>query len=209
MQQKELATLLDISPTMVSRLAKRGMPTDTLERAERWRKRHLEPGRVKGSRAGTTKTTPRPPSQAASPGQSVAVPTLLKTTGADFGCTVGDGRQNLIQAHEGGEGDSDADEGHDEARTRLRISEANLSEMKEAEERGSLIRVDAVKAALGTAMATMREALLQIPSRIAPLLAVESNPASIQATLHEEIYQTLTHLVGASERLGAKQSNAE
>lgn len=50
MQQKELAALLDISPAMVSRLAKRGMPTDTLERAERWRKRHLEPGRVKGHR---------------------------------------------------------------------------------------------------------------------------------------------------------------
>ena len=58
MQQKELASLLDISPAMVSRLVKRGMPTDTLERAERWRKRHLEPGRVKGSRFGTAKSTP-------------------------------------------------------------------------------------------------------------------------------------------------------
>lgn len=55
MQQNELANLLEISRAMVSRLAKRGMPTDTLERAQRWRKRHLEPGRVKGSRAGTAK----------------------------------------------------------------------------------------------------------------------------------------------------------
>jgi len=50
MQQKELANLLGVSPAMVSRHAKRGMPTDTLERAEKWRKRHLEPGRVKGHR---------------------------------------------------------------------------------------------------------------------------------------------------------------
>lgn len=50
MLKKELAALLNISPAMVSRLAKRGMPTDTLERAERWRRRHLEPGRIKGSR---------------------------------------------------------------------------------------------------------------------------------------------------------------
>jgi hypothetical protein len=50
MQQNELSKLLGISPAMTSRLAKRGMPTDTLERAQRWRKRHLEPGRVKGSR---------------------------------------------------------------------------------------------------------------------------------------------------------------
>jgi len=66
MQQKELASLLDISPAMVSRLAKRGMPTDTLERAERWRKRHLEPGRVKGSRFGTVKATARKPASLAS-----------------------------------------------------------------------------------------------------------------------------------------------
>jgi hypothetical protein len=61
MQQKELATLLDISPAMVSRLVKRGMPTDTIERAERWRRRHLEPGRVKGSRADTIKPALAPP----------------------------------------------------------------------------------------------------------------------------------------------------
>ena len=48
MTQKELAQALGISAGMVSRLAKRGMPTDDLERAKRWRKRHLEPGRVKG-----------------------------------------------------------------------------------------------------------------------------------------------------------------
>jgi hypothetical protein len=56
MNQKELAALLDISPAMVSRLKKQGMPTDTLERAQRWRKRHLEPGRIKGSRFGPNRT---------------------------------------------------------------------------------------------------------------------------------------------------------
>jgi len=50
MTKKELAAMLGVSPSMVSRLARRGMPVDTLERAQRWRKRHLEPGRVKGSR---------------------------------------------------------------------------------------------------------------------------------------------------------------
>lgn len=60
MLKKDLAQALNISPAMVSRLAKRGMPTDTPERAERWRKRHLEPGRVKGMRAGTTRATPAP-----------------------------------------------------------------------------------------------------------------------------------------------------
>lgn len=50
MTKKELAALLGISGAMVTRHSKRGMPTDSLERALRWRKRHLEPGRVKGTR---------------------------------------------------------------------------------------------------------------------------------------------------------------
>lgn len=52
MTGKELARLLGISPQMVSKLRKRGMPTDSLERAQRWRRRNLEPGRVKGVRVG-------------------------------------------------------------------------------------------------------------------------------------------------------------
>jgi hypothetical protein len=63
MQQKELASLLGVSPAIVSRHAKRGMPTDTLERAQKWRKRHLEPGRVKGNRYENkhdSEPTPRP-----------------------------------------------------------------------------------------------------------------------------------------------------
>lgn len=71
MQQKELAVLLDISPAMVSRLAKRGMPTDSLERAERWRRRHLEPGRVKGRRFEPGRIAEPTPVKPASPPQPV------------------------------------------------------------------------------------------------------------------------------------------
>lgn len=76
MQQKELAKLLGISPGMVSRHARKGMPTDTLDRAKKWRKRHLEPGRIKGSRydpkhdqaAAAVATVPSAP--AANPGNA-------------------------------------------------------------------------------------------------------------------------------------------
>ncbi len=57
MTRTELAALLGVSPSMVSRLAKRGMPTDDVERARRWRRRHLEPARVKGVRADTREDT--------------------------------------------------------------------------------------------------------------------------------------------------------
>lgn len=72
MQQNELAKLLDISPAMVSRLAKRGMPTDTVERAERWRKRHLEPGRVKGSRFDPNRKAKPPIQTQATPNPATA-----------------------------------------------------------------------------------------------------------------------------------------
>lgn len=55
MQQNELANLLGVSSAMVSKLKKQGMPVDDLDRAKRWRKRHLEPGRIKGSRFDPTK----------------------------------------------------------------------------------------------------------------------------------------------------------
>lgn len=58
MTKKELAQLLGISGSMVSKLSKIGMPTDTLERAQKWRKRHLEPGRMKGTRFDPDKIRP-------------------------------------------------------------------------------------------------------------------------------------------------------
>ena len=95
MQQKQLAQLLDISPAMVSRLAKRGMPVDTLERAERWRKRHLEPGRVKGSRFGTSKTTPRKPPSPKSPALDISDVDDVATAGARLDSVVSSNNSTL------------------------------------------------------------------------------------------------------------------
>lgn len=71
MLKKELAEALGISAAMVSKLAKRGMPTDSVERAQRWRRRHLEPGRVKGVRYERTSTPgPDPVQQAEALGRA-------------------------------------------------------------------------------------------------------------------------------------------
>lgn len=77
--RKDLATELGISGAMVSKLAKRGMPTDSLERAQRWRKRHLEPGRVKGVRFDPNYTPPPAPAPAAPPPVNPAPPTHAET----------------------------------------------------------------------------------------------------------------------------------
>ena len=57
MNGKQMSNALGISPAMVSRLRKRGMPMDSVERAERWRNRHLEPARMKGARMDTAPRT--------------------------------------------------------------------------------------------------------------------------------------------------------
>ena len=111
-------------------------------------------------------------------------------------------RPQVIRAIEVKPDGSEIDESQDEARTRREIAEANLAEMKESEQRGDLIRVDAVKTALAHAYSATRDALLQIPARLSPLLAADADPTSVQNSLHAEIHQALQHLAGASDRMG-------
>lgn len=88
------------------------------------------------------------------------------------------------------------------AKTLREVAEARLAQLRLGEMRGELIRLAAVKTALGIAFATAREYLLQLPSRLAPQLAGESDPATIQNLLHAEIHQALVDLSGAGDRIG-------
>ena len=176
--QAAIGRALNLSPAAITKLKKQGMPVDSVEAAQAWRMaRQNVAARKPVPAAPGLGLMPRMLAAPAAPAAAFPPPDH-PADGGDFG------------------------EDHDAARTRLRISEANLSEMKEAEENGALIRLDAVKAVLSIAMATAREAMLQIPSRLAPLLAADSDPASVQNLLHAEIHQVLSHLSGASGRLG-------
>lgn len=98
----------------------------------------------------------------------------------------------------------DDDDGEDEdfkaARTREKISEANMAEMNEAKMRREMINVAVVERQLATDYATTRDALLQIPARLAPLLAVETDTAAIQTMLDAELHQALVNLAGTAEQ---------
>ena len=48
--QSDLARMLGIAKSAVSSQVRRGMPTTSLEEAQDWRRSHLDPGRIKGSR---------------------------------------------------------------------------------------------------------------------------------------------------------------
>lgn len=86
-------------------------------------------------------------------------------------------------------------------RNRREAAEAERAELSLAEDKGQLIRVDAVKAALANVFSATRDALLQIPARLGPQLAAESDPAKAQTMLHAEIHQALQLLAGATDRL--------
>lgn len=86
------------------------------------------------------------------------------------------------------------DEDFQAARTRREIAEANLAEMREANLAGQLIRVEAIKAALARRISATRDALLQLPHRLAPVLAAETEMERIRHLLDAELRQALTEL---------------
>lgn len=88
------------------------------------------------------------------------------------------------------------DESHDQARTRREITEANLAELKLAELRGDLIRREDMERAVGALAAGLRESVLQIKARLAPLLAAESDIMKISAMLDAELRAALNKAVG-------------
>ena len=101
------------------------------------------------------------------------------------------------------------EDGYTINRSRREAADAEMAELRLAEAQNSLIRVEAVKSALGSTFSATRDALLQIPARLSPLLAAESDPATVQNMLYTELHQALQHLAGASSRLGQTESAAE
>lgn len=178
--QAAIGRALDLSPASITKLKGQGMPVDSVESAQAWRE----------ARQNIAQRKPEPVGARPS-----AAP------GPDF-----------VRAHQipvDVIGPDEAQGDRDEARTRREISEANISEMREGELRGDLIRIAAVKATLASVFATTRDALLQIPARLSPLLAADLDPASVQNTLYAEIHQALLTLAGASDRVGDTESEVE
>lgn len=100
-------------------------------------------------------------------------------------------------------------DGYTANRNLREAADRQMAELNLAKAQGSLISVDSVRAALGSVFSTTRDALLQIPARLSPLLAAESDPATVQTMLYTELHQALQHLAGATARIGQTESTAE
>ena len=95
-----------------------------------------------------------------------------------------------------------------EAERRDKVAKAQLSELKLAEAMGELVRIDRVtKDAFECARAT-RNALLNIPARIGPELAAETDPFKVENLLTKALITALEQL--ATGKFSVKdKDNAE
>lgn len=179
MSQAAIGRALGLSPAAMTKLKHQGMPVDSVEAAQAWREARQNVAARKPVPVASPATVPmvrRPPPADAPP----------PPPGGEYG---------------GGDGLDYPDEDRDMARTRREIAEANMAEMSEARLRRELIRVQAVQDQMALDYATTREGLLQIPARMGPTLAAESDPAAVQRLLHAEIHQVLQRLSGAADAI--------
>lgn len=77
------------------------------------------------------------------------------------------------------------------AKTLREAAEAKLAQLKLAEQQGQLIRTDAIRSAHAKRLAGLREALLQIPARLASVLAAEPDQTRCHDAMQAEIHAVL------------------
>ena len=87
------------------------------------------------------------------------------------------------------------------AKTLREATEAQIARLRLAEMQGDLIRVDAIRSALAGMIASTRDSLLQIPARVSPVLAVETDAARVHDMLQAELHQALAQLVSAPAKI--------
>lgn len=83
-------------------------------------------------------------------------------------------------------------------RANLARHQGAIAELRARELRGELIRVDAVRSVWATRVVSTRDALLQIPFRLSPVLAAENDLHAVTRLLEDEIRQALAQLSGAT-----------
>jgi hypothetical protein len=90
------------------------------------------------------------------------------------------------------------------SKARRESAEADLAELKLAEQRGQLVRADEVRAAHAKRLAGLREALLQIPARLAAVMAAENSQAACHDKLQAEIHGVLASVSAHSQATSEK-----
>lgn len=88
------------------------------------------------------------------------------------------------------------DESFDQARKRREIIEANRAALRLAEEKGELIRADLAEANYVRKVVELRQAILQLTPKVAPLLVGAADLAAVNRTLQGEVNRILSIISG-------------
>ena len=91
--------------------------------------------------------------------------------------------------------DTDMVPNYQESRARREAAEADLAELKVRTQRGELVPAAAVRAEFSRQMAGIRDGLLNIPARLAPVVAAESNLGKVQTLIDAELRAVLAQLI--------------
>jgi phage terminase Nu1 subunit (DNA packaging protein) len=81
-----------------------------------------------------------------------------------------------------------------EARRRHAMAAAELAELKLAQRRGELVTIESVTEVLRAELTAVRGRLLAMPGRLAMSLVGKTDPAEIEAAIHEEVIGALSEL---------------
>lgn len=80
------------------------------------------------------------------------------------------------------------------AERKKKIFDANIAELKFLEANGSLISAELVEKRAFEVARKVRDQILNIPNRIAPELAADTDPHSVEQTLYKELIKALEAL---------------
>lgn len=184
MTGKELAEGLGISQAMVSRLLKKGMPDDSVDRARRWRNRNMQRGRMKGIRLDT-----RP------------VPTLKPPTTVG---TVPDPAPELFDQEDNRDDDEREFDDYREARNRREHYQAEMARLAYLRETKQLMLASEVTATISLMGTHLRVQLEEMPAQLAPLVAHMNNEYEIKTLVSDYIENVLADLATHFERLAGE-----
>lgn len=89
-----------------------------------------------------------------------------------------------------------------QAQAKERAFNAQIAELEYRRMAGELVEAAAVRAETARLAAALRESLLQLPARLTPILAAETDPAKLHDLLERELHQVLAQLTAAEAEAG-------
>lgn len=188
MTQNELAAALGITPAQVSQLKRRGMPTDDVARAQRWRNRHLQTGRMKGIRRLSPTGQPEPRLQA----QPVPQDPATSMDDVDlFDEPEDDYQEVAIYKH---------------ARSRREHFQAEMARIALEKEVGKLMQADEVLQMVRDVGITLRTGLEDLGVKLAPTLAHITDEGRIRIAIDSEVERMLAEVSRRFEALAAQHT---